>query len=582
MYRYVVTNNGTSTLHAVGVTDTLVSSSDLSCAQTTIAPGAGTACTGTYVVSQADVDAGSVASSATVTALDAHGATVSSGAAGALVTAQTQSAMAISASSTSAGYSLAGDAIDYTYTVTNTGQTTLHSVAVSDDHVVAPGPDCPPATLSPSVSVTCTGSYTVTQADVDAGTVTAVSGASALDPHGASVTSAGAQVTVTGSSPSSLTVAASSPTTDFAAAGDQIAYQYLVTNTGATTLHSVTVTDGRPSVTPTCPQTTLAPGASSTCTATVHVTQANVDAGTITERASAAGTSPQGISVFSAQSDAVTVTGHSTASLVLAALALSGRFGSAGDVLAYRYSVTNTGQTTVHALAISDDQVSGSDVSCPSLTLAPGASVTCTGVHTVSQADRDAGSVTATITASAADPSNAPVESDSAQITVSAGQASSLGLAVVPQTPIYAAAGDQIAVDFHVTNTGQTTVHALAITDPQIAPGDLSCSSATLAPGDSETCTGSYPVTQADVDAGGVTISAVAGGLDPQGVSISSAAAQGRVTASPPSSLAIELSTPPAGLPPRVTRWHSATGSKTPVRPLCTRFWSVTTAQPPA
>ena len=61
-------------------------------------------------------------------------------------------------------------------------------------------------------------------------------------------------------------------------AGDTIAYAFLVTNTGTVTLTAVAVSDpvvGAVS----CPVTTLAPGASTTCTATYTFTQADVDAG---------------------------------------------------------------------------------------------------------------------------------------------------------------------------------------------------------------------------------------------------------------------------------------------------------------
>ena len=48
-------------------------------------------------------------------------------------------------------------------------------------------------------------------------------------------------------------------------AGDTIAYRFLVTNTGSVTLTGIAITDPKvPAIT--CPATTLAPGASTTCT----------------------------------------------------------------------------------------------------------------------------------------------------------------------------------------------------------------------------------------------------------------------------------------------------------------------------
>ena len=70
------------------------------------------------------------------------------------------------------------------------------------------------------------------------------------------------------------------------AAGESVAYEFVVTNTGNVTLTAITVTDvltapAGPALTVVCPVTTLAPAASTTCTATYTVTQADVDAGSI-------------------------------------------------------------------------------------------------------------------------------------------------------------------------------------------------------------------------------------------------------------------------------------------------------------
>ena len=50
-------------------------------------------------------------------------------------------------STTSTGYAAAGDIIDYSYMVTNTGTTTISDVAVSDNLI--PVVSCPSSTLAP-------------------------------------------------------------------------------------------------------------------------------------------------------------------------------------------------------------------------------------------------------------------------------------------------------------------------------------------------------------------------------------------------------------------------------------------------
>ena len=69
--------------------------------------------------------------------------------------------------------------------MTNSGNVTISAIAVSDDTVDAP-PVCLATTLAPADSTTCTATYTVTQADLDAGKVTNVAGATGSRPAAAS------------------------------------------------------------------------------------------------------------------------------------------------------------------------------------------------------------------------------------------------------------------------------------------------------------------------------------------------------------------------------------------------------------
>ena len=72
-----------------------------------------------------------------------------------------------------------------------------------------------------------------------------------------------------------------------------------------------------------------------------------------------------------------------------------------GDVIAYSYLVTNTGNVTMTGpVTVADDRAT-CDV--PGQGLAPGASVTCTATYTVTQADLDAGAVMNTATATVGD-----------------------------------------------------------------------------------------------------------------------------------------------------------------------------------
>lgn len=106
------------------------------------------------------------------------------------------------------------------------------------------------------------------------------------------------------------------------AVGQQIRYDFMVTNTGNVTLRNVEVkeTEAPPASASSlsavsCPRTTLAPGATVTCTATYTVTQADLDHGSIRDTATADAGAPSGSAVASAPST-VTVRTHAAAAAV--------------------------------------------------------------------------------------------------------------------------------------------------------------------------------------------------------------------------------------------------------------------------
>ena len=181
-----------------------------------------------------------------------------------------------------------------------------------DDQLVAPaGPavsvTCPSTTLAPGADMDCTSSaYVVTQADVDAGSVDNSATASGTPPKGPEVvTPPSTTTTETPSSPGLSLVKTAAITKDantdgLAGVGDEVTFTFTIHNSGAVTLHDVSVDDqlvapAGPAVTVTCPSTTVAPGADLVCTSSVYVvTQADVDAESVRNSATASGTPPTG------------------------------------------------------------------------------------------------------------------------------------------------------------------------------------------------------------------------------------------------------------------------------------------------
>ena len=162
-------------------------------------------------------------------------------------------------------------------------------------------------------------------------------------------------------------------------------------------------------------------------------------------------------------------------------------------------------------------------VNCPDSTLGVGASETCTATYTVTQADVDIGSVTNTATASGIDPQgNDPVTSAPSSVTVSASNAtSSADAGQVDDLQRLRRGGGhhplQLPGDQHRHDDADRRWRS---SDNLVA--SVSCPDSSLAAGASETCTGSYTVTQADVDTGSVTNTATASGTDPQSNTVTS------------------------------------------------------------
>ena len=408
-YSYLVTNTGNSTLNSVGVTDPMPGLSAVTCPDSTLAAGASETCTATYTTTQADVDAGSISNTGTASGTPPGGSALTATSSLTIPASGATSSLSLVKSTTSSGFGAAGASIPYSYLVKNTGTTTISSIAITDNKLATASITCPNSSLAPGASETCAGTYTTTQADVDAGSVTNTATAGGKNPSGGTVTSNPSSVTVpANSATSSLSLVKSTTSTGYAAAGNTIPYSYLVKNTGTTTISSIAITDNKLTSGITCPNSSLAPGASETCAGTYTVTQADVDAGSVTNTATAGGKNPSGGTVTSNPSSVTVDASGATSSLSLVKSTTSSGFGAAGASIPYSYLVKNTGTTTISSIAITDNKLATASITCPNSSLAPGASETCAGTYTTTQADVDAGSVTNTATAGARTPRAAP------------------------------------------------------------------------------------------------------------------------------------------------------------------------------
>ncbi|MPQ99985.1 DUF11 domain-containing protein [Modestobacter sp. I12A-02628] len=196
------------------------------------------------------------------------------------------------------------------------------------------------------------------------------------------------------------------------------------------------------------------------------------------------------------------------------------------DAIAFTYLVINTGNVAMSDVAVRGTLATGG-VTCPSTTLAAGASMTCAGngSYRVTQSDVDDGQAVegAAFASGVPQGSTAPLEfgpaSDPVPIDpLAAGRLATVQLADWDDADGDDAldAGETIVWTVVVTNTGELTLRDLTVDLPEAA--GITCAATELAPGAQTTCTAAtYTVTAADVLAGQRTAGSTAAARDPRG-----------------------------------------------------------------
>ncbi len=551
-YTFVATNDGNVTLNNVSVTDPLPGLSGLSCAPATgasLAPTAQMTCTATYAVTQADVDAGSVDNTATVTGTSVSGDDVMDTASESVSAAQNPSITLVKSFAANADEDFSGDVtlndtLTYQFDVVNDGNVTLTVVTITDPlpalSAFSCGPDSLPITLAPTATVSCTATYVVTQPNVDAGRIDNTATATGQQPNGQPISDDDDETVLPDRNPSidltkTLLANADEDTSGDVSLGDTLTYQFVAVNDGDVGLDNVVVTDPLPGMSAlSCVPavgSSLAPTAAITCTATYSVTQADLDAGEIVNTATASGDDSGGGGSVSDQDSVSTTTAQNPSISIVKSFLSNADEDTSGDVslndtLTYQLTIENRGDVTLDDVAV-DDPLTGGPVTCPQTVLTPGESMSCTTAYVVTQPDIDAGSISNTATVTADDPDDNPVTDDDDEL-VSPPQNPSIVL--VKSLASNAdedgsgslSTGDTITYQFVTTNDGDVTLDLVTITDPLPGLSALSCApgaGSALATGASMTCTATYSVTQGDVDSGSIdntaTVAAERPGGDP-------------------------------------------------------------------
>ena len=446
-YSYAVKNTGGASLD-ITLTDNRLGA--ISCPNSAPNAGVSETCTATYQTVDNDVTAGSISNTATV---NGTGACSAKAVSSLTISVPGVAGLTLVKSASAASYSAPGTLITYSYLVTNSGNEDLTNVSVTDPQMGLNAVNCPNGTLAQAASETCTATYTTSQADVDAGSISNTGTASGTTPSGA-VVQAVSSLTIPANDTPSITLLKTAMPTVYSAPNTTITYSYLVTNAGNVDLSAVSVTDPQMGLNAiNCTSTTLAPGISETCAATYTTSQEDVDAGSISNTGTVNATTPSNQVITDTSPLTIQASDSPAISVVKSANPTS--YSAPITTITYSYLVTNTGNEDLASVSVTDSALGA--VSCPSDQLAPLANETCTAPYTTTQADVDAGSITNTATASGT-PQTGSVATATSTLTINAVVSPAITLVKTASVTSYSAAGTSITYSYKVTNTDRKSV----------------------------------------------------------------------------------------------------------------------------
>ncbi|MCZ2127304.1 MAG: LysM peptidoglycan-binding domain-containing protein [Anaerolineales bacterium] len=491
-------------------------------------------CNGDYVITQEDIQSGSVTN---IVAASAY--SVSSNSVVAEVPTVSPRALTLTKTASPSAYGFASQQIAFTYVVTNSGSEALGPAQfmIIDSGINANQPfNCGAAdsTLAPGATLTCNATYSVTAADADAGTITQTSSAS-----GADASSPAILTTLT--KDSSMT-ASGTTVQHIVREGEwlwQIARCYSADPKQAVAAN--------PSVNPRnlkIGSTVTIPSVGTVGDRVVHtppelcVKLHVVQSGdTWTSIADLYGADP-GLTQFSNSNVMLVgrpvkvplytrglnlplVGGSSggsnippqTTAYTLSVAATPSTYTQVDQIITFNYVITNSGTITIGPaqFTINDSQMNPSAFNCGAAdsVLAPGATLVCSNAYKITQNDIDVANLKFTTNASA----TALPATESVTTILSKGLAQ-LTLQAAAEPTTYNQVGQEIHFTYLVKNSGATPIGPtqFLILDPFMNPTVLNCGAPdqTLVPDGTVQCSGVYKITEADMSANNIQFSAVA------------------------------------------------------------------------
>lgn len=338
--------------------------------------------------------------------------------------------------------------------------------------------------LAPGETLLCTGTYTVTQADIDNQSLTNTADATGTDPQGDTISGTDTVDQPLVTPISSINVvktiepAPASGQPAFTDPGQPLTFAITVTNTGNVTQASTTITDSLPVSPVSCTIGTLAPGESdSTCEFVYTVTQADIDAASSDGSTVYAGfenvatgvATPLNPALDEATDDgAVFVQGPDREPrFSLVKESTTSEIDTWNELVTYRYTIANIGNVTLfEEPEITDDRIGTFVCSgLPAGGIAPSEFYSCTATDRVEQSDLDGGAMTNTATAT----SDEVPDPASDTLSIPASQEPGVLLTKAADVTSGVTAGQVITYTYTVENTGNVTLADVTVSDQHSA-----------------------------------------------------------------------------------------------------------------
>lgn len=454
-YTYIVTNNGTVELNNIIIQDNKIS--NLPIIEGPIFPGENKSIQGKYSITQDDINDGSLTNIAI--AIDS------------IYGFLTETSLTINftltddfniiKSSNTGTYDLPGQLINYTYRITNNGNTTLNNIVVTDDILGDVGII---PSLNPNAFFDLSKLYMVTQDDLDQNRIitnigTALSNNISRNSNPVSVIAFQNPVFVVIKSAtvcSGTGEGAICRTGSYDSEGQVITYTYRIGNNGNITLNNINVTDDQLGFIGTI--SNLSPGNEDELTKTYAITQEDLDQNRIITNF-ATGT----YNDISVDSNSVTINPIQNPDFVLTKSANTGSYDMAGQIITYTYTVENTGNITLNNINVTDDQLG---VIGSIFLLSPNTQSDLTANYVITQSDLDENRIITNFGTAIYD----NISKNSNSVVVEPIQNANLTIVISSDTGSYDIAGQIINYTYTITNIANVPLNNIEVTDDIFGP----------------------------------------------------------------------------------------------------------------